>query len=307
MKKIILLSLMILSLNAVAQKKKLQQDKEAILAMTGCYKVTFNFAETFSPDTAYKFHKPYYSWGIELVTPLEVSNKKIVLQHLLIVDDSTIIKHWRQDWLYENTELYQFDKENHWKRLQLSAKDVKGQWTQKVYQVDDSPRYEGTATWTHVDGKHVWENTTDAPLPRREFTKRSDYNVLKRRNKVYMTEKGWMFEQDNQKILRKEGTDKLLAWEKGFENFTKLSDDQCLAGTKWWNINQAYWADVRYVWNEVYNTNPDLSLKKKVDDTLLWEKLFKIGDESAKNTSAQNRIAIRNAIEKHLQETSAKL
>ena len=29
-------------------------------------------------------------------------------------------------------------------------KDVRGQWTQKVYQVDDSPRYEGSSTWVHL-------------------------------------------------------------------------------------------------------------------------------------------------------------
>ena len=52
-----------------------------------------------------------------------------------------IIKHWRQDWLYENTNLYEFYKDNTWKFNQLKAKDVKGQWTQKVYQVDDSPRW----------------------------------------------------------------------------------------------------------------------------------------------------------------------
>ena len=30
----------------------------------------------------------------------------------------------------------------------------------KIFQVDDSPRYEGTASWVHVDGKSYWENTT---------------------------------------------------------------------------------------------------------------------------------------------------
>ena len=49
-------------------------------------------------------------------------------------------------------------------------KDVKKQWTQKVYQVDDSPRYSGSATWVHVDGKRYWQNKTGAPLPRREYS-----------------------------------------------------------------------------------------------------------------------------------------
>ena len=100
----------------------------------------------------------------------EDKDNKIVLQHLLIVGttENDIIKHWRQDWLYENIEMYSFFKDRTWKFNKLSATDVKGQWTQKVYQVDDSPRYEGTASWVFVDGKSYWKNTTDAPLPRRD-------------------------------------------------------------------------------------------------------------------------------------------
>jgi hypothetical protein len=69
-------------------------------------------------------------------------------------------------------------------------------------QVDDSPRYESIGTWVHVDGRHEWQSKTDSPLPRREFTKRSDYNVLRRGNRIYLTPQGWMFEQDNKKIVR---------------------------------------------------------------------------------------------------------
>ena len=69
----------------------------------------------------------------------------------------------------------------HWGYRKLSkALAAKGTWTQKVFQVDDSPRYEGYATWVHVDGRHYWDSQTDGPLPRREYSKRSDYNVSKK-------------------------------------------------------------------------------------------------------------------------------
>jgi hypothetical protein len=294
---------MLCAATSFAQKTKLQQDREAILSMVGCYKVSFNFAETFSPDTSYKIHKPHTSWGIELVSVVENEPTKIVLQHLLIINDSTIIKHWRQDWIFENTALLQYQKDNTWKKVILKKEQVKGQWTQKVYQVDDSPRYEASATWTHTDGKHKWESNADAPLPRREFTTRNDYNVLNRRNSVYLTKTGWMFEQDNQKILRSDTSDKLIAWEKGFESFTKLADENCLAGTNWWNINQNYWNDVRVVWNEVFNQNNSIAIKKKVEDTLLWEKLFKLGSEKSNTNSynsTESKKEIRKVIEKHL-------
>ena len=86
--------------------------------------------------------------------------------------------------------------------MNLPKIDVKGQWSQKVYQVDDSPRYEGTGTWVHVDGKSYWENVSNAPLPRRERTKRKDYNLMIRNNRHQITDQGWIQIQDNKKILK---------------------------------------------------------------------------------------------------------
>ena len=53
------------------------------------------------------------------------------------------------------------------------------------------------------------ESEADAPLPRREYTKRNDYNVLKRINRHEIKDFGWVHEQDNLKILR-ENSDNLL-------------------------------------------------------------------------------------------------
>ena len=142
--------------------------------------------------------------GLEWVQLVEDEKNKISLQHLLVVGPpggQMVIKHWRQDWLYQNTDLYIYDKNDKWSFVDMDKKDVKGQWTQKVFQVDDSPRYEGTSSWVHVDGKSYWENTTPSPLPRREFSKRSDYNVTLRGNRHEVTNKGWVHDQDNKKIL----------------------------------------------------------------------------------------------------------
>ncbi|RZJ78430.1 MAG: hypothetical protein EOO47_13870, partial [Flavobacterium sp.] len=146
---------------------KLDQDREAIKALAGFYKVTFNYAETFSPDDDYKFHDRHRSSAKEWAVILEDSPKKIVIQHLLVMrGDSMIIKHWREDWTYEDQTILAYDKDNAWKKVTLSANDVRGKWTQKVFQVDDSPRYEAIGTWVHVDGKHQWQSNSDSPLPR---------------------------------------------------------------------------------------------------------------------------------------------
>lgn len=291
------------------ETKKIEADKAAIKTMTGCYKVTFEFAETFAPDTAYRYHERKSEWGIEYVFLLEETDKSVSLQHLLIVDDTVIVKHWRQDWIYENTELLSFYKDNEWKKITLDKATAKGTWTQKVYQVDDGPRYESYGTWVHADGRHFWESTCDAPLPRREFTKRSDYNVLKRHCHIEITNYGWMLEQDNEKIIRdSSGNDKLLCWEKGFEKFFN-GNYNCEAAVKWWEKNHRYWADVRKVWNEMYSSKTGrLKIQGKIDNKVLYEHLFKIGREYARAEEYNSKEAsqrIRKTIEMYLAENSS--
>ncbi|TRX58428.1 hypothetical protein FNH22_13870 [Fulvivirga sp. M361] len=295
MKRIVILMLCLAAFTSQAQKKK-KQDIEAIKAMCGCYEVKFNFAETFATAKDYTFHDNYRSGALEYVFPVEETKDKIALQHLLVIGDTMIIKHWRQDWVYENTDLYVYDKDNSWKYKNLPKESVKGQWTQKVYQVDDGLRYEGSSSWVHVDGRHFWENTADAPLPRREFSQRDDYNVMVRRNRQEITGTGWVHEQDNGKVLRKGNTaDHLLAREKGWNTYDKVEESKCRLAQNWWAEKQAYWADVRYVWDELFASKKTLTFKKKVDDKVLFMKLFALQDETLNGdydtSTARKRIA----------------
>lgn len=265
--------------NATAQSKK-EQDQAAIKKMCGCYEVTFNFAETFnySQDSLYKPSKTKIDKGLEWAQLVEDTDNKISIQHLLQVgspEQPYIVKHWRQDWLFQNKDFYMFDGDNKWNFETKTEDEVDGQWTQKVYQVDDSPRYEGSATWVHVDGKSFWENTTTAPLPRREYTKRSDYNVTLRGNRHEITEYGWLHDQDNAKIIRQEGKeDIILAKEKGYNTYVKVEDSRCQGAINWWKEHDKKWATVRAKWSEVYNRNKDLHLEDKVDNKVLFKHLF---------------------------------
>ena len=206
--------LFFVAFSATAQSKK-EQDQAAIKKMCGCYEVTFNFAETFnySQDSLYKPSKTKIDKGLEWAQLVEDTDNKISIQHLLQVgspEQPYIVKHWRQDWLFQNKDFYMFDGDNKWNFETKTEDEVEGQWTQKVYQVDDSPRYEGSATWVHVDGKSFWENTTTAPLPRREYTKRSDYNVTLRGNRHEITEYGWLHDQDRPRMSPKENHDSIF-------------------------------------------------------------------------------------------------
>jgi hypothetical protein len=290
MKKVLLSTLIIFCSLTNAQNKK-EKDHKEIKKMCGCYEVTFNFAETFnySNDTLYKPSKSKTENAMEWVQLVEETDDKISMQHLLQIGGekrSYIVKHWRQDWLYENKDFYMFNGNNNWKYVRKNEEEVKGQWTQKVFQVDDSPRYERSATWAYIDGKSYWENTTTAPLPRREYTKRSDYNITMRRNRHENIENGWIHDQDNDKVIRETGKkDLVLAKEKGLNTYVKVADEKCQAAQDWWKVNNEKWKIIRNKWDEVYGRNKDLTLEKKVDNKLLYKYLFSEDYESKRKIS----------------------
>ncbi len=271
---------LVFGLTFLNAQEKIQQDREAIKAMCGCFEVTFNFTETFhySQDSLYKPSKTKVDKGLEWGQLVVDENNKVSIQHILQVgrpDKPIIVKHWRQDWLFQNTDFYMYNGDNQWLYETKSGDDVNGQWTQKVYQVDDSPRYEGSGTWVHVDGKSYWENTTPAPLPRREYTKRSDYNITMRGNRHELTDFGWVHDQDNKKVIREAGKqDVILAEEKGYNTYKKVDDSRCQAAQDWWKENFDKWAMVRSKWDEVYGRNKDLNLEAKVDNKVLHKHLF---------------------------------
>jgi len=281
---------------SVFSQAKKEQDQKAIKSMCGCYEVTFNFAETFnySKDSTYVPSETKHDGGLEWVELLQDDNDKISMQHLLIVgkpDSPYIVKHWRQDWEFENTELYVYDHDNKWKYTKLPAESVKGQWTQKVFQVDDSPRYEGSASWVHVDGRSYWENTTDAPLPRREYTTRSDYNVTVRTNRHEIVSNGWIHDQDNDKVIREDGKkDILLAQEKGYNTYVKVANSKCKAAQDYWAKDHDKWALVRAKWDEVFARDKDLSLEDKVEHKQLFKYLSPDNQEYSTKASIDSII-----------------
>ena len=304
MKQLAVLPVLLLAFSIALQaqdKKKL--DQNAIKNMCGCYEVTFNFTETFnySQDTLYKPSETKVDKGLEWAQLVEDSDDKIVIQHLLQVgtpESPYIVKHWRQDWLFENTDFYMFNGDNQWTYVSKSKDDVKNQWTQKVYQVDDSPRYEGSATWVHVDGKSFWENATTAPLPRREYTKRSDYNITLRGNRHQTMDYGWVHDQDNEKIIREAGKeDVVLAKEKGYNTYVKVADSKCQAAQDWWKEGQEKWAKVRTKWASVFARHQDLALEAKVDNKVLFKYLF---DDENYSTSEQIDPIIERFIKKQI-------
>ena len=295
MRQLLFIILCLAALSSTAQKER---ERQAIHDICGCFQVDFRYAETFSPDTAYKFHPRYHTGGLELAYLEEEGPRKMVIQHLLLVDDSTVIKHWREDWTYETNDWWVFNHDAAWRHITLPADSVKGQWTQTVWEVNDAPRYQGASAWQTVDGKFTWQNTTDAPLPRREYTKRNDYNVLQRTNRIYPTDSGWVHEQDNRKLIRTDGSpDKLVAQEKGYNIYRRVPTTQCAAATAWWQAHRAYWNTVRAAWEETLQPRKSVLVSSKpVGGKYLMEELDAIEPDG----NGISRDQVRKVIDKYL-------
>ena len=294
--------LVILCFGSVFSFSQNKEDIKSIESLCGCFEVSFMYAETFSPDTAYKFGSRYKAVGLELVVAEESGPKKFVFQHLLLADED-VIKHWREDWVYENTDQLQFVQAAQWKPLKLSAAQTKGKWTQSVWEVDDAPRYTGIATWIHADGKNYWENTTDAPLPRREYSKRNDYNIMRRGNRIAITDSGWVHEQDNDKIVRNEKGDRLLAKEKGYNIYRKVDPSRCALAKTWWDKNKTYWNTVRASWETLLKDKSMVHVQQKVNDKVLWQYLFDTQNEFTHEAfpASELPIKIKTILNKFLQ------
>lgn len=280
-----------------------EQGHKAIKDLCGCFAVTFNYAETFTNDTVNKkTAHPIDTFSVlEYEYPIEETDKKIVIQHLLVVPGGTIIKHWREDWEFEKRELWQYEKDKEWVKTQLPQDEVKGKWMQSVWEVSDAPRYQGISDWVYTNHQLFWLNTTDAPLPRREYTTRHDYNVMNRTNRLIVTDNGYMHEQDNKKIIRRDGyADSILAYEKGYNQYVRMPESKCAAAKAFWTTAKSgFWSDVRAVWAEKMGQGNKIKLKGKVDDQYLYEALDDVEQKDLKE--APRKKAVRAVMDKYIE------
>lgn len=251
------------------------QDREAILAMAGTFTVDFDFRETVALAPGYSLKDPYNTAaGAELVEVVVDEPDRIVLQHILSLDDR-VVKHWRQDWLWENRDLYEFQGDSTWEHRRLGATEARGTWTQRVYQVDDSPRYQGFGRWTHIDGVSAWEsNWTWRPLPRREYTKRDDYDVMIARNRHTLSHTGWVHEQDNYKLVLREGERKVLCREVGLNTYDHIRLEKADAARGYWGRTAEFWADVRNAWDGILVPGAKVEIRPEIDEKPLWRSMF---------------------------------
>ncbi len=288
-----ILSMSPMSLHASApdNEETVTQDRQAILAMQGEYEVGFKFIETVTLKPNYHRKDDKLSGAFEKVYVVEDTPKKIVLQHLLVSDAGEVIKHWRQDWLYEATTRLEFTEDQVWRVKKIADDKIKGYWTQCVYEVTDAPRYCGTGKWNHHYGHPTWtSDRTWRPLPRREYTTRNDYNALNVENRHTITPSGWTHEQDNTKVVRKgESTESLLVREVGFNDYQKVSVINFKTADDYWQKTAGYWDGIRQRWEAILQKNHCLQLQSDLNDTHLMKAVFEQAEHVTQGHQADQK------------------
>ncbi|HEX9875325.1 MAG TPA: DUF6607 family protein [Gammaproteobacteria bacterium] len=294
-----------------------ERDRRAILAMAGPYRTSFDFLETvqFTPDA--EPVRPYQSWGTEYVYVAADEGDFISLQHVIVMffedDEGTVsgpivTKHWRQDWRFEDRDLHVYVGRNTWERRRLSAGEATNAWTQAVFQVDDTPRYEASGRWVHDGNYSAWTgNSTWRPLPRREVSVRDDYDVLAAVNRHTILPRGWVHEENNLKLVLDErgelaAQNAYLARELGVNRYERIEGFDFSAGDEYWMRTAPFWAEVRAAWNRIYEQHERFGLAADYEGEALFQRLFDYADgiEEGSYDSAAGTAFIDATLDRYL-------
>lgn len=258
-----------------------EKDREAILAMAGDYKVTFDFQETVALTDGYELKEDKLSGGYEIVRVIEDTGSFISLQHILVVGDEEKfpVKHWRQDWTYEPTEVLTFIGGNAWKMRPVSEEESEGAWAQEVYQVDDSPRYGAVGEWNHDNHVSQWTPPAEwRPLPRRDMTTRDDYDAVLAVNRHTITPFGWVHEQNNSKLVL-DSDPNILVREIGVNTYRHDENFDVAVGDDYWNATKDYWAGVRAEWENLEAVGKPFGLTMQGEPEALYQSLLELAGE----------------------------
>ena len=286
-----------------------ERDRAAILALAGDYRVSFHFMETLGLTAGHAPKPPYHSWATEQVRVIADTGRFISLQHTLVMfvkkDDGTIsepmvMKHWRQDWTYEDTDLHTYAGKRTWSRRRLAPAETAGTWSQAVFQVDDSPRYEAFGRWEHRGNLSLWTGSREfRPLPRREHSVRDDYSIMEGTHRIVLTPTGWLHEQQNWKRVAAEPADapQYLAQELGLDRYERITAPSLSAADASFEKTEPYWALVRQVWSDLFQQHDRFTLRAEADGKRLFEEHFAYAETLSSGTPFNRADAERHARE----------
>jgi hypothetical protein len=286
-----------------------ERDRRAILAMAGNYRVSFDFLEVASFGGDGMRPRPYQSWGTERVFVDRDEPHFVSLVHILemriagadgTAGDSIVTKHWRQDWRFEPEKVMEYRGGYRWEQRTLDAAERRGRWSQTVFQVDESPRYASTGRWEHNATFSTWiSGDTARPLPRREWSVRKDYDVLRGTNRHTVLPTGWLQEENNLKNASG-AAQPFVGREYGVARYERLKDADFAAAENYYQQTRTYWAEVMKVWSDIWKRTQVVQLTGNSDQTGAFGELFQQADDFAtgKLRREDAASAIRSALAK---------
>jgi hypothetical protein len=270
---------------------------ELIKQMAGCYKVAFNFAEYFPQKEDIQVLPEYHETALEWIEVTEEAPGEVYLQHVLQVGPRAAIKHWGQWWRQGVEAVWTYQGKNKWVKKSVEENQY---WSQFVFQVDDTPRYECRAPWISWEDKNYWECESPAPLPRREFKNRPDYDILLRQNRHQVSSLGHIHSHDARKLrLIESGGVENLIFEKGMNTYTRISDESCSVAQKTWEEMKTFWSIVRSEWMKVYQDFA--SITKQSNNGFFGSEVNKLYLENKERPMDEKllRASIQVLIQKH--------
>jgi len=250
-----------------------ERDRQSILAQAGQWRVRFDMRENVSFRDGYEPLEEKLSAGDEIVRVVYDDGTRISLQHILVMGDDAgnhfVIKHWRQDWVYEPETVLTYAGPNHWTVTPVSAEDRRGAWSQTVWQTDDSPRYGGVGHWDYDHGLAEWtSNPTWRPLARRDAVRNPIYDRYLGTNRHALTPQGWVHIQDNMKMGQAEGDagdPVAIVQEDVINTYRRVDNYDAAPGDAYWAATKDYWAGVRAAWDEVAVRNGGIYLEEEAN------------------------------------------
>jgi hypothetical protein len=281
-----------------------ERDLAAIRGMAGEFAVTFAFDETDVLASGYERHEPYRAQAQEVVEVLSQDERSIVLQHVLLIElaNGSVrpMKHWRQDWTWQDAQLLEYQGHDVWQKRELAAGDVNCTWSQAVYEVTDGPRYESVGRWTHVDGSSTWTSReTWRPLPRREYTSRDDYHVLVAINRHVVNADGWLHEQANTKLVLG-AEEKPLVRERGDNRYLRTQLAHAELARQYLRETDSFWRAVRDEWQAQFAQHPRISLRSESAGKPLYELLFPMAEQQPAASPQEQRASVHQVIAQYI-------
>jgi hypothetical protein len=287
-----------------------ERDRQSILAQAGQWRVRFDMRENVSFRQGYEPLEEKLSAGDEIVRVVYDDGERISLQHILVMGDDNgnvhIIKHWRQDWVYQPETVLTYADTNRWTLTPVSADDRRGAWSQTVWQTDDSPRYGGVGHWDYSHGLAEWTSgPTWRPLARRDAVRDTPYDRYLGSNRHVLTPAGWAHIQDNMKMGPSEGDEgepTAIVQEDVINTYRKVDNYDPKPGDDYWAATKDYWAAVRAAWDERIQAAAGLYLEEEANRGAVtgkplmdWAEEIQAGTLTTEAAAEQARALITRA------------